>query len=162
VTDYGLRIFEQHAELLRASAIDPEVARERGYVSVDTMTRLEKLGFTKSQRRVPGLLIPVHGIGGTVVAHEYRPDTPRITDAGKTVKYEKVYGTVNRLDVPPRARAQLGDPTVSLWVTEGARKADAAVSAGLCCVGIAGVYGWRGTDPSTKGKSRSPFGSRSR
>ena len=33
MTGYGLHIFPQHAALLAASAISPEVSRERGYVS---------------------------------------------------------------------------------------------------------------------------------
>ena len=64
---YGLHIFPQHAALLKDSAISPEVSRARGYVSVDTGTRLEPAGFAKSQRRnTPGLLIPLHGTDGTV------------------------------------------------------------------------------------------------
>jgi hypothetical protein len=149
---YGSRLLEQHQELLRASAISPEVAAERGYVSVDTKVRLEQVGFAKVQRRVPGLLIPVHGVTGDVVAHEYRPDQPRVTDAGRVLKYEKPYGSSNRLDVPRRALAVLRNPAEPLWFTEGARKVDAAVTAGLACVGLSGVYGWRGTDPDTKGK----------
>ena len=50
------------------------------------------------------------------------------------------------LDVPPRVRGQLGDPAVPLWITEGARKADAAVSSGLCCIALSGVDGWQGTN----------------
>jgi hypothetical protein len=150
---YGLGIFDQHAQLLEASAIDPDVASERGYVSVDTQTRLEQAGFSKAQRRTPGLLIPIHGVDGQIVGHEYRPDRPRISDNGKTIKYEKPAGARNRLDIPPRIRALLADPTIPLWTTEGARKVDAAVTAGLCCIGIAGVYGWRGTDPQTGGKT---------
>jgi hypothetical protein len=144
VTDYGIAIFAQHAELLAASAIAPEVARERGYVSADTKPRLESLGFSKRAQQVPGLLIPIHGVTGEVVGHEYRPDLPRVTDAGKVRKYEKPYGAVNRLDVPPRALSVLNDPSAPLWITEGARKVDAAVSAGVACVGIAGVDCWRG------------------
>jgi hypothetical protein len=68
------------------------------------------------------------------------------------LKYEKPFGSTNRLDVPTRVRPQLADPSVPLWFTEGARKVDAAVSVGIACVGLAGVYGWRQTDPETKGK----------
>jgi hypothetical protein len=35
---------------------------------------------------------------------------------------------------------------VPLVVTEGARKADSAASAGLCCIAVAGVWNWRGTN----------------
>lgn len=146
MTGYGLHIFPQHAALLEASAIDPDVSRARGYVSVDTKTRLEPCGFTKSQRVVPGLLIPLHGTDGTVRLHQYRPDSPRLGSDGKPRKYETPFGHSLCLDVPPGALAAIGDPKVPLWVTEGARKADAAVTAGLCCVALLGVDGWRGTN----------------
>jgi hypothetical protein len=50
------------------------------------------------------------------------------------------------LDVPPAAREWLGDPKRPLFVTEGVRKADAAVSCGLCCIDILGVWNFRGTN----------------
>src|SRR5260370_20101754 len=98
---FGLGLLEQHQELLRASAISPEVARARGYVSVTEKSRLETAGFSRVQRQVPGLLIPVCGVTGEVVGHEYRPDTPRVTDTGKVLKYEKPAGSAHHLDVPP-------------------------------------------------------------
>jgi hypothetical protein len=48
------------------------------------------------------------------------------------------------IDVPPGARDWLGNPSVPLWITEGARKADAGVSAGMCCLALLGVWNWRG------------------
>src|SRR5262249_59696414 len=44
----------------------------------------------------------------------------------------------------PAARAQLGDPSLPLVITEGMRKADSAVSCGLCCIALLGVWNWRG------------------
>jgi hypothetical protein len=146
MTGYGAAIFPQHAALLKQSAISPEVAAARGYVSVDTKARLASARFAKSQRSVPGLLMPVHGTDGTVRLHQYRPDSPRLNGKGKPVKYETPWRARLCLDVPPAARAKLGDPGVPLWITEGARKADAAVSAGLCCIALLGVDGWRGTN----------------
>lgn len=143
---YGARLFDHHAKLLADSAISPEVANERGYVTADTKTRLEQLGFAGYQRRVPGLLVPVYDETGTVALHQYRPDSPRTTKAGKMVKYETPSGTKMAVDVPPRIREQLGNPGVPLWVTEGVRKADAAVTAGLCCLALLGVWNWRGTN----------------
>src|SRR6266487_3968777 len=140
---YGLAIFPQHAALLAASAISPEVSRERGYVSVDTKKRLESAGFAQSQRTEPGLLIPIHATDGEIRLHQYRPDAPRIAADGREIKYETPWRHPICLDVPPPARADLGDPDVPLWVTEGARKADAAVTAGLCCIGLLGVDGWQ-------------------
>jgi len=43
---------------------------------------------------------------------------------------------------PHRAVADL----FALFVTEGARKADAAVPRELCCIDLLGVWNWRGTN----------------
>jgi len=56
------------------------------------------------------------------------------------------------LDVHPRltrpregARpSQISDPTIPLFITEGIPEGDAAVSAGLCCIALLGVWNWRG------------------
>jgi hypothetical protein len=146
MTGYGAAIFAQHAGQLAGSAIAEDVAAERGYVSVDTKRRLDSAGFKHYQQRVPGLLIPVHDISGAIETHQYRPDRPRENGNGKPVKYETPGGSRMVLDVPPRIRAQLPDPKVPLWVTEGIKKADAAVSAGLCCVALLGVWNWKGTN----------------
>jgi hypothetical protein len=146
VSGYGLHILPQHAAMLQASAIDPDVARERGYVSADSKKQLERYGFASYQQRAPALLIPVHDVTGAVTTYQLRADNPRVTKAGKSIKYETRARSKMALDVPPRIREQLGDPKVPLWITEGARKADAAVSAGLCCIALMGVSGWRGSN----------------
>ena len=144
MTGYGLHLFPNHAALLAASAIGPDVARARGYVSVDTGTRLESAGFAKSQRRnTPGLLIPLHGTDGTVRLHQYRPDNPRIGADGKPRKYETPFRSTLCVDVPPGALPFIDHVASPLWVTEGARKADAAVTAGLTCIALLGVDGWQ-------------------
>ena len=144
MSDYGAAIFPQHAKLLADSAISPEVARARGYVSVDTRKRLEALGFERYQRNVPGLLLPLRRADGSGWGYQYRPDKPRVTGAGTVIKYETPKGQHNGIDVPTAVKDAVGDPAVPLWVTEGSRKADSAVSAGLVCVSLNGVWGWRG------------------
>jgi hypothetical protein len=62
---------------------------------------------------------------------------------GRVTKFETPRGARLSLDVPPRVREHLGHPDVPLWITEGAVKADAAVSQGLACVALFGVYAWR-------------------
>jgi len=141
----GPRLLPQHAKLIEASGVTPEVVLTRGYRSVTSETDLERLGFSASQRIVPGLLIPIFNVTGEIVLHQYRPDSPR-TKRGKSLKYETPMGAHLILDVPPPARAALGDPTKPLFITEGARKADAAVSRGVCCISLLGVWGWRGSN----------------
>src|SRR5260370_35677848 len=99
MTSYGLHIFDQHAALLAASAISPEVARERGYVSAGEKPRLERAGFAKSQRVAPSLLIPIYGTDGELRLHQTRPDNPRLEN-GKPRKYETAGPHRNFLDVP--------------------------------------------------------------
>lgn len=142
--EYGAFVLPQHAALLRASGITPEVAVARGYKSADTRATLARYGFSKAQRIVPGLLIPVYGMDGRIRFYQYRPDDPRFNGEGKPVKYETPPNVRMAVDAHPMIRNQLGDPQHPLFVTEGIRKADAAISRGLCCVALLGVWNWRG------------------
>lgn len=141
-------LLPHHRKMLADSGIDPEVVRERGYRSLGAFKirdELARLEFTNSQiQRIGnagGLLVPVHTVEGRIGLVQFRPDR-----AGPRAKYETPSGHRLRLDVPPRARLHLADPNVPLWVTEGAKKADSAVTQGLCCIALLGVYGWRGTN----------------
>lgn len=155
MTGQSSALLPQHAALLDASAIGPDVARERQYRSVDTKAHLETIGVAKAGRSVPGLLIPIHGMSG-IVGFQYRPDVPRIGTTGKPMKYETPWKQANRLDIHPRCRKHVGDPKVPMIVTEGARKADSLISAGAeCVIGLSGVWNWRG-DNGTGGKVALP------
>ena len=143
MSEYGDRLFDQHAKLLRSSAIPVDLARQRGYTTVDTKARLIELGFSAAQSAVPGLLIPLLDVDSNNIGFQYRPDVPRERD-GKPVKYETPHGQTNRLDVPPSVGERIRDPAVELWITEGTRKADAAAAVGLACVSLSGVWNWRG------------------
>ncbi|MEK7848987.1 MAG: DUF3854 domain-containing protein [Chloroflexota bacterium] len=136
-------LLQAHLEHLLGSAIDPEVIRERGYLSVLGKKALQDKGFSPAQQRAPGIFIPLWGVEGEVVGHQLRPDQPRERE-GRAVKYETPRGAANRLDVPPRCLQGLGNPSVPLWLTEGAKKADALASRGACALNIGGVWSWRG------------------
>ena len=69
-----------------------------------------------------------------------RPDDPRFGSSGKPIKYETPSGQKMVLDCPLRVRPHLGDPTKPLIITEGIRKADSAVTAGLDCLALLGVW----------------------
>ena len=133
--------------MLEQSGITPDVRKARGYRSVTRKSELQALGFARSQLRVPALLIPIYGPTGAVVLYQARPDEPRIRD-GKSVKYETIAGANIAVDVPPGTREGIRDPNKPLVITEGVKKADAAVSHGLCCVGLLGVWNWRGKNES--------------
>ncbi len=141
----GASLLPHHTALLAGSALRADVVSSRGYCSVTRKSDLRRLGFAERQLIVPTLLVPIHNVAGELATYQHRPDMPRIVN-GKALKYETPRGARMVLDVPPIARAALGDPRQPLFVTEGSRKADAAVSAGLCCVALLGVWNWRGTN----------------
>jgi hypothetical protein len=138
-------LLPHHRKILASSAITPDVAVARGYRSVTRIVELERLGFSRPQRIVPSLLLPVFDVHGKIALYQNRPDTPRIVD-GKPVKYEIPRGSKMLIDVPPGALDRIRDPAVPLFVTEGIKKADAAVSKGLCSIDLLGVWNFRGTN----------------
>ncbi|WP_425545819.1 DUF3854 domain-containing protein, partial [Aeromicrobium alkaliterrae] len=132
-----------HKRQLVESGISKKVRRGRGYRSIQSRGELAALGYGAAQQRVPGLLVPIWGVDGRKAGSQYRSSKPRVDAKGRPVKYETPEGSTAVLDVPPSARAALADSDVPLWITEGAKKADAAVTAGLCCIALIGVWGWK-------------------
>jgi len=139
-----VELLPHHRELIEASAISPDVAEARGYQSVTDKRELEGK-FGPVQRRVPGLLTPLHNVYGELHSYQLRPDEPRLID-GRVVKYETPRGLKMMLDCPPSTLEHIRNPKVQLWVTEGARKVDALASVGLRAIGLLGVDSWRGTN----------------
>ena len=140
---------ETHRALIAASAISDVVRDARGYRTVTDPGELRRLGFSAAQARVPGLLVPLWRIEGPsghfqAAGHfQYRPDSPRVIK-GKIVKYETPRGQANVLDIPRTVFDALRKGQQAVFVTEGARKADALASLGIPVLNICGVYGWRG------------------
>lgn len=147
----------EHLTMLRdESAIAEDVIAARGYWTATTSTELADLGFAPSQRSAPALVIPVCPPDGSNGLYVIRPDAPRTFDRKDkpklpdgtyqqdVLKYEQPKGASMRLDCPPVCRAQMGDPTVPLWLTEGQKKADSLASRDLCAIALLGVWNWRG------------------
>ena len=151
-----LAVSPEHLTMLQNSAINEDVIRSRGYRTIANVQDLKELGFSPSQFRVPGLLLPLHTTDGKIGLYVYRPDNPRVfedkkkgrnpdgTYPNKVIKYEIPKGAGIRLDCPPICRLQLGDPSVPLWITEGQKKADALASKGLCAIALLGVWNFKG------------------
>jgi hypothetical protein len=133
----------QHLEHLLQSGISNEVILERGYRTVVDPQELESLGFAKSQQRVPGILIPLHAPDGTPAGYQYRPDNPRVNSKGKAIKYENPLGSSLRVDMPPRCQQHAGNPDDSLFVTEGAKKADSLTTQSVCAINLSGVWAFK-------------------
>src|SRR5215218_8992877 len=133
-------------EIIRDSAIDPAVALERGYYLEKKKRGLERLGFKRSQQRVPALVIPRINPSGDPIPPQIKLDNPLVEERnGKSRlrKYETPAGTPVRLSVPPRAIPMMRDAQRTLYVTEGDKKADALASVGECCISLQGVECWR-------------------
>lgn len=147
--DILTQIRPEHLAMLRVgSAISEEVIKTRGYRSVDSPSELAELGFSPGQRR-RGLLLPLHTTDGKNSVHVLRPDEPRrlpskATGEIKTLKYELPKGCSVRLDCPSVCQPKLKDPTVTLWITEGQKKADSLASKGCCAVAVLGVWNFKG------------------
>jgi hypothetical protein len=138
-----------HLEHLQSSAISIEIIKERGYKSILGKSQLKSLGFSRSQQRI-GILMPLHGVDKEIVGYQLRPDHPRehYSDGkARKIKYENPTGSSIRLDVLPRCQANLADPKIPLFFTEGVKKVDALATAGACAVGLTGVWGFKGRNP---------------
>ena len=147
---------ENHLKMLvEESGISEQVIRERGYRTITSEGDLVQYGFSPAQRRVPGLLIPLHTTDGKVALHVYRPDNPRTYEDRskrdpdglrpvKVLKYEIPKGTGVRLDCPPACLSGLKNPAIPLYITEGQKKADALATEGACAIDLLGVWNFKG------------------
>ena len=146
---------EHEEEIIRQSAVDPDVASARGYRtligSADDIDALEQAGFGPRQIQrddfFPALLIPMHNAHGEIAGHQVKPAVPRhrVKPDGTPVpiKYETPKGKPIVLDIPPFTRGKFEDETASIWITEGVKKTDSLVSKGMAAIGLTGVYNWR-------------------
>ncbi len=136
------------------NGVSAEIAYERGYTYVKSLAQLNVLEprFTDPQKRTPALLIPQYQLGADAVhAWSERPEHPRLDQTGKTIKYEHPAGVPTCFDVLPRYQASLADTTLPIWITEGAKKADALASAfgsAIVPINIGGVWNWRQREKS--------------
>ena len=131
--------------LLEESAIREDVIAARGYRSIERKADLKRLGFSDSQLLVPTLLIPIWTVNNEIGLYQHRPDRPRIRE-GKPAKYEFPTRSQMVVDVHPLIRDKVRDPSIPLFITEGIKKADAAISQNLCCIALLGVWNFRGTN----------------
>lgn len=143
----GLDLDPDHARMLAASAITLPVAQARGYRTVRSAADIDGLNFVTRPETFPALLIPIYGVSGTHVGYQLRPNNPRLRD-GKPLKYESPVKTPPVLDIPQTIQKKLSNPSHELWITEGARKADAIASLDQACIGLSGVWNFRGTNPA--------------
>jgi hypothetical protein len=130
-----------HRRQLEESGISPDVAAERGYRTV--RSRAELSDFKGYQQRAPALRVPTFSPDGETTGSQIRPDKPRKDKKNKPIKYETAAGAGVVLDVHPRNLQAVRDPSTDLWIGEGVKKGDSAVSRGQVVVSLIGVWGWR-------------------
>jgi hypothetical protein len=139
---------DAHREQLHKSGISDEIIESAGLHTVTTAREAKLRGFGPKQAQdipLPALCIPVYDVIGKVAYYRLRPDEPRTVN-GDVRKYEQPAGKSVTLYVPPSVRESLRNPDVPLFITEGEKKALAAASRGLCCIGLMGVDCWKGTN----------------
>src|SRR4051812_16500573 len=119
--DPAVMLLPHHQKLVDDSVIEPKVAAERGYCSVQTKAELRGLGFPESQQLVPTLLVPIYNVIGELASYQHRPDRPRLNKSDKLIKYETRAGIRVVIDVPRRAQPWLRDRERPLLITEGSR-----------------------------------------
>lgn len=142
------KLADEHAVMLRASAISDEIAAERGYCTATTAAELAQVDgqLAGYQRRLPALVVPIYKLGQpytTVI----RPDSPRQQQRkgkAREIKYEWPANVPACLDVLPRFAGDLKNVLVPIWFTEGAKKADAlaTVNRGILPISLNGVWAW--------------------
>jgi len=156
---------DRHLHHLQASAIGDAIIAERGYCSIppgsiydwrQVAGGIHSDELLKRVLHLGALAFPLRRLGSET-PHTWilRPDQPRTSKEGKPIKYEYPKGHTQVLDILPRYRAALGNPAIDIWLTEGAKKADALATAydGIIVpVNENGVWGWR-----SKGKILDDF-----
>jgi hypothetical protein len=141
---------------LERSYITPELADAAGIYRVASLEGRAIVGRESSRDDFSGIVFPYRMPGSDyVVAHRLRLDQPRLSsDDQHEQKYLQAPGTRNRLYFSPCAPALWSDTTVPLVITEGEKKDLAlwrmaletgAGAPAFLPVGLAGVWGWRGT-----------------
>jgi hypothetical protein len=141
----GKTLSERHRrEIVEGSGVNPAIAESR-YFSV-TAEEATELGFSRCQARagwVAELLSP-----SGEASYVLKPDMPRCDDRGRVVKYEIRAAHPMVIDVgdPVRALRVVHHDTdgklEELWVTEGAKKADALATHGRLAINLSGVWNW--------------------
>lgn len=145
-------VSEKHRADLTASGIALQVAQARQYATVSKESHAAMYlengwkNLASQLENGDALEVPLWTVNGTTLFPQLKPDAPRPV-RGQHKDVVPKYVTPNdeglRVDVNPLIRERIGGRE-PLWITEGCKKADSAVSRRLCCVALLGVFGWRG------------------
>ncbi|NET71668.1 MAG: DUF3854 domain-containing protein, partial [Sphaerospermopsis sp. SIO1G2] len=145
-------LLERHYQELKESAIDDEIIR-LNFSSILDSKEVDKLLNKNSKRRwkdsglAPGWVVsgidPLTG-ENRGLGRQFKPDTPRVNEQGKTVKYENITDAATtplflRQKNEHRWEEVRQDITIPLFLTEGGKKAASGISHGFDTIAIPGV-----------------------
>lgn len=141
-----IKLTSRHLEDLRASGLSDDTIVAAGIFSASAKQVKKIIGFDAG----PGLAFPYPGTDFVRI----KPDTPWVHPSNlqaKSAKYLTKAGAGNRLYIPPDIKTTLKDPSIPIYITEGEKKTLKATQEGLNCIGLAGVWCWKGKN--TRGES---------
>src|SRR5262249_34362777 len=143
----GGYLLPQHLADLRKSGLSDATIRDCGFGSLTARGHVWRAFNWETDymgQLGPCLASPFFDAEGKPTGYcRLKPDKPRKGKDGKPVKYESPRGVPNQPYFPPGTLAALRDPSQSLVITEGEKKAAKADQEGFPCIGLAGVYGWQ-------------------
>lgn len=146
IPDWPPEIWPEHRDYLATRGVTPAAARARGYRSVRAGSgRNADESYAAAYRGLPktaGLLFPLHPLSGGDQRFLLRPDAPRVTNAGRTIKFESQAGLPNVLITSPLTREAV-DGDGMLILTEGVSRVDALAAYGVPAVGLNGLSSWK-------------------
>jgi putative DNA primase/helicase len=150
-TTAPVELMPGHQRELEESCISDAVREARGYETLydtdEARHRLKEMRLPRwawrDEMAFPALLLPMYRVTGEQIGFQLKPAIPQEAPGGKKQKYASQSGVPNRLDVPPAVADAVRDPSSSLWITEGIKKADCLASMGRPVVTLTGVFNWK-------------------
>jgi len=134
----AFRLDPDHLTDLEKSGLRDDTIRIMGTYSVCSADIPKLLGWNP-EKIESALVLPYPGVDGFFRLKVF----PGYKDnKGHTVKYLQPKDSSAHLYVLPSVRADLANPSVPLYFTEGEKKAAKAVQEGLACVGLGGLWNW--------------------
>ena len=143
ITDF----LRHHITELQASGLTDETILASGIKSETSHAALRLLlnWPAMPKRMASGIVFQFRDSAGNLNGYSrFKPDAPRKDRNGKPIKYESPRGQPNHIYIPPNTAAALvAEQLAMLLITEGEKKSLAADQAGIPCLGLVGVFGWK-------------------
>ncbi len=143
-----MSLLQHHLEDLLKSGLSDATIKDSGCRSATREEAKKILGFDPES---DAMVFPYYLDNGHTFLR-FKPDVPyRAPNWEKPAKYLTPKGASNHLYIPPNLDTEaLQDPSTSLLLTEGEKKALAANQEGFPCVAFAGVWCWKSRDKETR------------